>query len=99
MPRTDHRHPEVTVDATELVPMLPAALVLAVVTGGTKVLTGRYAARRDGVGQRGQLRAGTALVTRGEFSLVILGLAGAADGRLGASPRGPRSKHAQTRAP
>jgi CPA2 family monovalent cation:H+ antiporter-2 len=73
-----------SVDAAELVPMLPAALALAVVTGATKVLTGRYAARRDGVGRRGQLRAGTALVTRGEFSLVILGLAGAADGRLGA---------------
>ncbi len=72
------------VDATELLPMLPAALLLAVVTGATKVLTGRYAARRDGVARRGQLRAGTALVTRGEFSLVILGLAGAADGRLGA---------------
>jgi CPA2 family monovalent cation:H+ antiporter-2 len=73
-----------SVEAAELLPMLPAALVLALVTGGTKVLTGRYAARRDGVARRGQLRAGTALVTRGEFSLVILGLAGAADGRLGA---------------
>jgi len=73
-----------SVDATELLPMLPAALVLAVVTGATKVLTGRYAARRDGVARRGQLRAGTALVTRGEFSIVILGLAGAADDRLGA---------------
>ena len=61
-----------------------AALGLAVVTGATKVLTGQYAARRDGVARRGQLRAGTALVTRGEFSLVILGLAGAADDRLGA---------------
>ncbi len=73
-----------TVDAAELVPMLPAATALAVVTGATKVLTGRHAARRDGVGRRGQLRAGTALVTRGEFSLVILGLAGDPDGRLGA---------------
>ena len=73
-----------SVDVAELVPTLPAALALAVVTGATKVLTGRYAARRDGVARRGQLRAGTALVTRGEFSLVILGLAGAADGRLGA---------------
>ncbi|HEX4977939.1 MAG TPA: cation:proton antiporter [Nocardioides sp.] len=73
-----------SVQASALVPMLPAALLLAAVTGGTKVLTGRYAARRDGVARRGQLRAGTALVTRGEFSLVILGLAGAADDRLGA---------------
>jgi CPA2 family monovalent cation:H+ antiporter-2 len=72
------------VDLRELGPMLPAALALAVVTALTKVVTGRYAARRDGVGPVGQLRAGTALVTRGEFSIVILGLAGAGEGRLGA---------------
>jgi CPA2 family monovalent cation:H+ antiporter-2 len=74
-----------TVDLRSLAPMLPAAVGLAVVTAVTKVLTGRYAARRDGVGRRGRLRAGTALVTRGEFSLVILGLAGsAAEDELGA---------------
>ena len=56
--------------------MLPAALVLAVVTAATKIATGRYAAVRDGAARRGQLRAGAALVTRGEFSIVILGLAG-----------------------
>ncbi|MEQ4724293.1 cation:proton antiporter [Nonomuraea sp. B19D2] len=60
-----------------LLPVLPAALVLAVVTGLTKVLTGRYAASRDGVGPRGRLRAGAALIARGEFSIVIVGLAGA----------------------
>ncbi len=59
----------------EVAPVLPAALALAVVTTGSKVLTGRYAARRDGVGSRGQLRAGAALVARGEFSVVIAGLA------------------------
>jgi CPA2 family monovalent cation:H+ antiporter-2 len=48
-----------------------------VVTAATKVLTGMYAARRDGVARRGQLRAGTALIARGEFSLVIIGLVGA----------------------
>jgi monovalent cation:H+ antiporter-2, CPA2 family len=58
----------------ELVPMLPAAFVLALVTAATKVWTGGFAARRDGVGRRGQLRAGTALIARGEFSLVIIGL-------------------------
>ncbi|MFF8605687.1 cation:proton antiporter [Streptomyces sp. NPDC015346] len=63
----------------ELVPFLPAALALAVVTAVTKVLTGRYAASRDQVGKRGQLRAGTALVVRGEFSIVIVGLVGALD--------------------
>ncbi len=65
-----------SVDPRELIPMLPAALALAVVTAATKVATGMYAARRDGVARRGQLRAGTALIARGEFSLVIIGLVG-----------------------
>lgn len=66
-----------SVDPQELVPMLPVALILAVVTAATKVATGIFAARRDGVARRGQLRAGTALVARGEFSLIIIGLVGA----------------------
>lgn len=65
-----------SVDPQELIPMLPAALILATVTAATKVITGVFAARRDGVARRGQLRAGTALIARGEFSLVIIGLAG-----------------------
>src|SRR6201999_1352469 len=65
-----------SVDPHELVPMLPAALVLALVTAATKVATGIFAARRDGVAWRGQLRAGTALIARGEFSLIIIGLVG-----------------------
>ncbi|CAM4162903.1 K(+)/H(+) antiporter YhaU [Mycobacterium basiliense] len=60
----------------ELLPALPVAIGLAVVTAATKVLTGMYAARRDGVARRGQLRAGTALIARGEFSLIIIGLVG-----------------------
>jgi monovalent cation:H+ antiporter-2, CPA2 family len=67
----------VSVDPADLIPMLPAAAALAVVTAGTKVLTGQFAARRDGVARPGQLRAGTALIARGEFSLVIIGLVGA----------------------
>jgi CPA2 family monovalent cation:H+ antiporter-2 len=67
----------VSVDPAALLPMLPVATALAVVTAGTKVLTGQFAARRDGVGRPGQLRAGTALIARGEFSLVIIGLVGA----------------------
>ena len=58
--------------------MLPAAVALAVVTTATKVGTGWFAARRDGVAVPGRLRAGTALVARGEFSIVIAGLAVAA---------------------
>ncbi|HSK25901.1 MAG TPA: cation:proton antiporter [Jiangellales bacterium] len=62
-------------DTAAVLPALPAALALALVTGATKVGTGWYAARRDGVGPRGRLRAGTALVARGEFSVVVAGLA------------------------
>jgi CPA2 family monovalent cation:H+ antiporter-2 len=71
------------VDPRDLLPALPAAALLAVVTAGTKLLTGRHAAARDGVGGPGQLRAGSVLVIRGEFSLVIIGLAGATQGTLG----------------
>ncbi len=59
----------------DLVPTFPAAVALAAVTAGTKVATGWYAARRDEVGTRGRLRAGSALIARGEFSIVIAGLA------------------------
>jgi CPA2 family monovalent cation:H+ antiporter-2 len=51
-------------------------VILAAVTAATKVATGVFAARRDGVARRGQLRAGTALMARGEFSLIIIGLLG-----------------------
>lgn len=65
-------------DPGAILPVLPAALLLAVITLATKIGTGWYAARRDGVGVPGRLRAGTALVARGEFSIVIAGLAVAA---------------------
>ncbi|ORT57037.1 cation:proton antiporter [Streptomyces sp. CB03238] len=60
----------------DLVPLLPAAMALAAVTAATKLLTGQYAASRDQVGRRGRLRAGTVLIVRGEFSIVIIGLVG-----------------------
>jgi monovalent cation:H+ antiporter-2, CPA2 family len=59
----------------ELGPVLPVALALVVATSLTKIGTGVYAAGRDGVGPRGRVRAGTALTARGEFSIVIAGLA------------------------
>jgi len=73
-----------SVNPGDLIPMLPAALVLALVTAATKVWTGQFAARRDGVARRGQWRAGTALIVRGEFSLVIIGLAGLSSAAVGA---------------
>lgn len=72
-----------SVDPADLLPMLPAAVALAAVTALTKVATGAYAARRDGVARPGQLRAGTALIARGEFSLVIIGLAGTTVAAIG----------------
>ncbi len=65
-------------DPGAILPVLPAALALAAVTTATKIGTGWFAARRDGIGVPGRLRAGTALVARGEFSIVIAGLAVAA---------------------
>ena len=58
--------------------VLPEALALALVTLLTKIVTGWYAAGREGAAARGRMRAGTALIARGEFSVVIAGLAVAA---------------------
>jgi CPA2 family monovalent cation:H+ antiporter-2 len=66
------------IDPGELGPVLGAAFALAVATGITKYFTGVWAARRAGIGVRGQRRAGTELIARGEFSIVIAGLAVAA---------------------
>ena len=65
-------------DPASIPAALPAALTLAVVTALTKVATGWYAAGRDDVGRRGRWRAGTVLIARGEFSIVIAGLAAGA---------------------
>lgn len=62
-------------DPGAILPVLPAALALAAVTTLTKIGTGWFAAARDGIGVPGRLRAGTALIARGEFSIVIAGLA------------------------
>lgn len=62
------------IDAGSLVDVLVPAAALVLVTSAGKLLSGRVAARRLGVGPRGQLRAGTALLARGEFSIVIASL-------------------------
>jgi len=62
------------IDAGSLVHVVAPAAALAVVTGAGKLLSGRVAAGPLGVGQRAQLRAGTALIARGEFSIVIASL-------------------------
>ncbi len=68
-------------------PVLGAALGLALVTTITKIITGWWAAKRQGIARMGRARAGAALVARGEFSIVIAGLAvaaGAVDAQLAA---------------
>jgi CPA2 family monovalent cation:H+ antiporter-2 len=65
-------------DPAAIPPVLGVALLLGVVTSITKVLTGWWAARQSGIGTLGRFRAGSALVARGEFSIVIAGLAVAA---------------------
>ncbi len=62
------------IDPATLPPELITAVALGIVTALTKMLTGYWAARRTGVDKRGRLRAGMALVARGEFSIVIAGL-------------------------
>lgn len=64
-----------TSDFSELISMLVPALALAIVTIITKLITGAFAARRAGVGTLGQWRAGFSLSPRGEFSIVIAGIA------------------------
>ena len=68
-----------------LLPALPLALLLVVLTSATKIGTGYVGARRAGVKRRGRWRAGVALIPRGEFSVIIATLAVTAgvDAKLG----------------
>jgi monovalent cation:H+ antiporter-2, CPA2 family len=72
-------------DLEALPAVAPAAIALAAVTAVTKVATGWWGARRAGIATPGRFRAGFALVARGEFSIVIAGLAvaGGVERRLG----------------
>jgi CPA2 family monovalent cation:H+ antiporter-2 len=78
------------IDPSDLLDSALLALALAVVTMTTKIATGWYAAGRIGAGPRGRFRVGTALMARGEFSIVIAALgADLADGpELGALAAG-----------
>ncbi len=62
-------------DPADMPPVLLPAACLALLTMLTKVATGYLAARRAGIALPGRLRAGLALTPRGEFSVVIAGLA------------------------
>ncbi|MDT0197005.1 cation:proton antiporter [Arthrobacter sp. AB6] len=62
-------------DPSSIPPVLGWALVLAVITAVTKMATGIWAAKRAGIARPGRFRAGATLIARGEFSIVIAGLA------------------------
>ncbi len=66
---------------------LPGVWLLAVVLGLasalTKLMTGYWAAGRTGIDRPGRIRAGMALVARGEFSIVIAGLGAGIEPQLG----------------
>jgi CPA2 family monovalent cation:H+ antiporter-2 len=62
-------------DPSAIPPVALIAVGLGLVSIGTKVATGWWAARRAGIQTVGRFRAGGALVPRGEFNIVIAGLA------------------------
>ena len=69
------------IDPADLIAAAIPAAALFVVTALTKVATGWYAAGRVGAAPKGRLRAGTVLIARGEFSIVIAALgSGLVDG-------------------
>ncbi len=61
--------------AADILPVLPAAILLAVVSIVTKTYSGYRAAAAAGIGRPGRWRTGFTLTPRGEFSIVIAGLA------------------------
>jgi monovalent cation:H+ antiporter-2, CPA2 family len=64
-----------SIDPRTIPPVLSIAVVLGVVTVGTKFFTGWWAAKKMGVEPRARGVVGAALVPRGEFSIAIAGLA------------------------
>src|SRR5207248_487198 len=70
------------INPASLLSVLGVAAALGLVTALTKIAAGYWAARRSGADQRGALRAGGVLVARGEFSIVIAGLAAGVEPRL-----------------
>ncbi len=62
------------IDPAILPPVILPALGLAMVTTLTKFISGWWCAHRAGAGKAACLRAGSILVTHGEFSILIAGL-------------------------
>ena len=66
-----------------LLSVMYLAVGLGLVSALTKMLTGYWSSGRTGVDRRGRIRAGVALIARGEFSVIIAGLGSAIEPRLG----------------
>src|SRR3954447_542076 len=62
-------------DPTAIPGVALIAVALGLVSIGTKIATGWWAAKRAGIRTIGRFRAGGALIPRGEFNIVIAGLA------------------------
>jgi monovalent cation:H+ antiporter-2, CPA2 family len=73
------------IDPMTLGPVLVPALLLGLITGAAKVLTGWWATDGLGLSTGSRLRAGVTLIARGEFSLVIamMGISAGLDPQLG----------------
>ncbi|QYH35908.1 cation:proton antiporter [Salinibacterium sp. M195] len=65
----------ISTSPADIIPVLLPAFGLAVLTIGTKTFSGYRAAKRAGIAAPGRWRTGLALTPRGEFSIVIAGLA------------------------
>jgi CPA2 family monovalent cation:H+ antiporter-2 len=74
-----------SVDPSSIPPALGVALALAAVGAFTKFATGWWGGQWASLGPRGRARAGATLISRGEFSIAIAGLAASA----GLEPRLP----------
>jgi CPA2 family monovalent cation:H+ antiporter-2 len=68
------------INPVEIPGVLPLAVALAAATAVTKIVTGWWAAAKADIRHRGRLRAGIALIPRGEFSIIIAGLTTTAAG-------------------
>jgi CPA2 family monovalent cation:H+ antiporter-2 len=71
------------IDPARLPAVISPALAIGSVSALTKFLTGYWAARKPGAEKKGRIRAGVALIARGEFSIVIAGLGVGLEPQLG----------------
>jgi monovalent cation:H+ antiporter-2, CPA2 family len=71
------------IDPATLLPVLPLAVALGLISAATKMLTGYWAGWKAGLDQRSRLRAGSALIARGEYSIIIAGLGSGLEPQFG----------------